>query len=116
MTTISMPGMSSEARRVHCAKALSFWNMRNRHANWIMPRRTRALPERASAFSRRFLPQARSWRSLLEARSATPKMFKFDQINEYLDLLRTGQDWISPVGASSQFRKCLSSMSVHEII
>ena len=31
-------------------------NMRNRHANWIMPRRTRALPERASPFSRRFLP------------------------------------------------------------
>ncbi|MGY4290959.1 hypothetical protein ACVWXO_010225 [Bradyrhizobium sp. LM2.7] len=35
---------------------LSFWNMRNRHANWIMPRRTRALPERVSPFSRRFLP------------------------------------------------------------
>src|SRR6202048_5080224 len=30
--------------------------MRNRHANWIMPRRTRALPERASPFSRRFVP------------------------------------------------------------
>ena len=25
-------------------------------ANWIMPRRTRALPERASPFSRRFVP------------------------------------------------------------
>jgi hypothetical protein len=42
--------------RNHCARALSFWNMRNRHASWIMPRRTRALPDRASPFSRRFLP------------------------------------------------------------
>src|SRR6266545_2981024 len=42
--------------RNHCAKVLSFWNMRNRHANWIMPRRTRALPERVSPFSRRLLP------------------------------------------------------------
>src|SRR5271154_5166918 len=40
----------------HCAKALSFWYMRNRHANWTMPRRTRPLPERANPFSRRFLP------------------------------------------------------------
>src|SRR5262245_53367128 len=30
--------------------------MRNRHANWIMPRRTRALPERARPFSRRLVP------------------------------------------------------------
>ena len=29
-------------------------DMRNRHANWIMPRRTRALPERANPFSWRF--------------------------------------------------------------
>src|SRR5262249_20987284 len=40
----------------HRAKALSFWNLRNRHANSIMPRLTRALPERVSPFSRRFLP------------------------------------------------------------
>jgi hypothetical protein len=25
----------------HFAKALSFWNLRKRHASWIMPRRTR---------------------------------------------------------------------------
>ena len=31
-------------------------DMRNRHANWIMPRRTRALPERANPFSWRFFP------------------------------------------------------------
>jgi hypothetical protein len=31
----------------HRAKALSFWNLRKRQANWIMPQRTRALPERA---------------------------------------------------------------------
>src|SRR3984893_69187 len=42
--------------RNQCAKTLSFWNLRNRHANSIMPRLTRALPERASPFSRRFLP------------------------------------------------------------
>jgi hypothetical protein len=27
-----------------------------RHASWIMPFRTRALPDRASPFSRRWLP------------------------------------------------------------
>jgi hypothetical protein len=35
--------------RYHCTRALSFWNMRNRQASWIMPRRTRALPALASA-------------------------------------------------------------------
>ncbi len=50
------PRAFSVRARNHCAKALSFWNMRNRHANWIMPRRARALPERASPFSRRFFP------------------------------------------------------------
>ena len=30
--------------RYHCASALSFWNLRNRQASWIRPRRTRALP------------------------------------------------------------------------
>src|SRR5437660_242819 len=42
--------------RYHWASALSFWNMRNRHASWIMPRRTRALPERANPLSRRLAP------------------------------------------------------------
>jgi hypothetical protein len=42
-----LPACASALRaRNYCAKVLSFWNMRNRHANWIMPRRTRALPER----------------------------------------------------------------------
>ena len=50
------PRAFSVRARNHRAKALSFWNMRNRHANWIMPRRTRALPERASPFSRRLVP------------------------------------------------------------
>ena len=50
------PRASSVRDRNHCAKALSFWYMRNRHANWTMPRRTRPLPERASPFLRRFLP------------------------------------------------------------
>jgi hypothetical protein len=27
--------------------ALSFWNLRKRHANWIVPQRTRVLPARA---------------------------------------------------------------------
>ncbi len=40
----------------HLARALSFWNLRNRQANWIMPHRTRALPARARPFSRRRLP------------------------------------------------------------
>src|SRR5271166_2769755 len=42
--------------RYHCAKALSFWWNRKRHASWIMPRRTRALPALASPFSRRRRP------------------------------------------------------------
>src|SRR5882724_2050222 len=53
---LRVPRALSVRARNHCAKVLSFWNMRNRHANWIMPRRTRALPERVSPFSRRFLP------------------------------------------------------------
>src|SRR5260370_6703249 len=53
---LRVPRAFSVRARNHCAKALSFWNMRNRHANWIMPRRTRALPERASPFSRRLVP------------------------------------------------------------
>src|SRR5262245_47924180 len=54
--SLRAPRAFSVRARNHCAKVLSFWNMRNRHANWIMPRRTRALPERASPFSQRFLP------------------------------------------------------------
>jgi hypothetical protein len=50
------PRAFSVRARYHCAKALSFWYVRNRHANWTMPRRTRPLPERAKPFSRRFLP------------------------------------------------------------
>src|SRR5262245_38031108 len=42
--------------RNHLAKALSFWKLRKRHASWIIPRRTRALPDRARPFSRRLLP------------------------------------------------------------
>jgi hypothetical protein len=38
--------------RYNCASALSFWNIRKRHANWISPRRTRALPALARPFSR----------------------------------------------------------------
>ena len=29
----------------HFAKVLSFWNLTKRHASWIIPHRTRALPE-----------------------------------------------------------------------
>src|SRR6202021_1943334 len=36
----------------HLASALSFWKLKNRQASWIMPRRTRALPDRANPFSR----------------------------------------------------------------
>ena len=42
--------------RYQRASALSFWNIRKRHANWISPRRTRALPALARPFSRRFKP------------------------------------------------------------
>src|SRR5262245_25945161 len=36
----------------HLAKSLVGWNQRNRQASWIMPRRTRALPDLARPFSR----------------------------------------------------------------
>ena len=42
--------------RNHCASALSFWNMRNRQASWIRPRRTLALPDFVRPFSRRLKP------------------------------------------------------------
>src|SRR5215472_18352713 len=40
----------------HWARALFFWNLRKRQANWIMLHRTRALPARASPRSRRRFP------------------------------------------------------------
>jgi hypothetical protein len=40
--------------RYHSASALLFLEHEEPHASWIMPRRTRALPERANPFSRRF--------------------------------------------------------------
>jgi len=40
----------------HCTSPQSFWNLRNRQASWIRPRRTRALPALARPFSRRFDP------------------------------------------------------------
>src|SRR5271168_226678 len=49
-------GPSTVRASNHLANALSFWNIRNRQASWIMPRRTRPLPARASPFSRRLEP------------------------------------------------------------
>ena len=40
----------------HCARVLLFWWVRKLQANWIMPRRTRALPALARPFSRRRAP------------------------------------------------------------
>src|SRR6266571_8776360 len=50
-----LPALSVRVR-YHWAKALSFWKIKKRQANWIIPRRTRALPALASPFSRRLLP------------------------------------------------------------
>jgi hypothetical protein len=44
--------VSAVRARSHCASALSFWKIRNRLANWIMPRRTRALPAPSELYSR----------------------------------------------------------------
>jgi len=52
MVVLRAPFAPSVRARYHCASALSFWNMRNRQASWISPRRTRALPDLASPFSR----------------------------------------------------------------
>src|SRR5262245_45320821 len=49
-------GVFSVRARNHLARALSFWKLRKRHASWTIPRRTRALPDRARPFSRRLLP------------------------------------------------------------
>jgi len=51
-----LPRLSAVRAANHWAKALSFWNLRKRQANWIMPHRTRALPARARPRSRRRLP------------------------------------------------------------
>jgi hypothetical protein len=45
-----------EVLEAEMSEALSFWNIRKRLANWIMPRRTRALPALANPFSRRRAP------------------------------------------------------------
>ena len=50
-----LPALAVRAR-YHWVNALSFWWSKKRQANWIMPRRTRALPAFASPFSRRLLP------------------------------------------------------------
>jgi hypothetical protein len=51
------PTCTREARSsYHRASALFFWNLRKRHANSIMPRRTRALPDLARPLSRRRPP------------------------------------------------------------
>src|SRR5215472_4600320 len=43
------PGLAPAVRaRYHFVKVLLLWNISQRHANWIMPRRTRALPARSS--------------------------------------------------------------------
>src|SRR6266567_3620264 len=58
INVLRVDGASAVRCRYHWASALSFWNRRNRQANWIIPCRTRALPERANPFSRRFDPDA----------------------------------------------------------
>src|SRR5712691_7137000 len=50
-----LPALSVRAR-YHWLNALFFWKSKKRQANWIIPRRTRALPALASPFSRRLLP------------------------------------------------------------
>src|SRR3954469_2460566 len=58
------PRASAVRARYHCASALSFWSRRKRHANWIIPRRTRALSalasERAEQAAKHRLGQAAS--------------------------------------------------------
>ena len=51
-----LPRPSAVRASNHWARALSFWNLIKRQANWIMPHRTQALPARARPFSRRRLP------------------------------------------------------------
>src|SRR5208282_5870190 len=50
-----LPALSVRVR-YHWLNALAFWKSKKRQANWIIPRRTRALPVLASPFSRRLLP------------------------------------------------------------
>jgi len=50
---VGAPRAFSVRVRYHCVKALSFWYVRNRHTNWIMPRQNRPLSERANTFSGR---------------------------------------------------------------
>src|SRR5690349_15057546 len=56
MVVLRAPLGPSVRARYHRASALFFWNLRNRQASWISPRRTRLLPDLASPFSRRLDP------------------------------------------------------------
>src|SRR3954470_14190027 len=57
ISVLRVPARASAVRaRYHRASALSLWCSRKRQASWIMPRRTRALPDLASPFSRRLDP------------------------------------------------------------
>ena len=56
IVVLRAPLAPSVRLRNHSASALSFWNLRKRQASWIRPRRTRALPDLASPFSRRLEP------------------------------------------------------------
>ena len=58
--------------RYQRASALSFWNIRKRHANWISPRRTRALPALARPFSRRFKPLSSGCQEELSSTTVCP--------------------------------------------
>src|SRR5208337_870548 len=55
LSCVFLPALSVRVR-YHWLNALFFWKSKKRQANWIMPRRTRALPALASPFSRRLLP------------------------------------------------------------
>jgi hypothetical protein len=56
IVVLRAPVAPSVRARYHSVSTLSFWNLRNRQASWIRPRRTRALPALASPFSRRLEP------------------------------------------------------------
>ncbi len=56
IVVLRAPFGPSVRARYHCASALPLWNLKNRQASWISPRRARGLPALANPFSRRLLP------------------------------------------------------------
>ncbi len=90
-----LPRASVVRARYHCDKPLVSWNLRKRHANCNIPRRTRALPALANPLSRRLLPALgrRTCQSgIARHRLAVPQLTQEDFVYQHVRCLYTDAD------------------------